>query len=191
MGELAFFDKFGGAASRVCSGYSSLKSDDVGRLVLELHQRHGDEIWRVLNTAIGGHSAALISRTLPATSVLILTVAPGQALSPETVGRRKGALAESLEAVEDPPADEPTSRLARSDCTAKVGPDLAKGRKRGRPPVKLETTKQAMRDDLDSGRLTAESLLAMKEASLANDYSVSRYTAREARNAVLSEFVGK
>jgi hypothetical protein len=134
MGELAFFDKFGGAASRVCSGYSSLNPDDVGRLVLELHHRHSDEIWRVLNTAIAGHSAALISRTLPATSVLMLTVAPKLTLSPETVGRPKGALTESLEAVEDPRADEPTSRLARSDRTAKAAPDLAKGRKRGRRP---------------------------------------------------------
>jgi Queuosine biosynthesis protein QueC len=76
MGELAFFSNFGGEASRVCSGYPALKTDDVAHLLLDLHQRHGHDVWRVLNTAIGSHSAALIAKKLPATSILMMTVAP-------------------------------------------------------------------------------------------------------------------
>jgi Queuosine biosynthesis protein QueC len=192
ISELDFFDKFGAVASRLCSAYPSFKSDDVGRSMLELHQRHGCDIWRVLNSAICTRSEALISGALPATSILMMTVAPGLTALPATVGRPKGVLAEPLEAVQDLRANELTSPLARSARdTAKLGPDIARRRKRGRPPVKLEATKQAIRHDLESGRLTSEGLLAMFEKNLVEAYRVSRDTARKARDAVLSEFVEK
>ena len=49
MDERQFFDRFGGETSRVCSGFSALKSDDVARQVLDLHHRHGQAIVDVLN----------------------------------------------------------------------------------------------------------------------------------------------
>jgi hypothetical protein len=189
MSERTFFADCGGAVSRVCAGYPSVKSDDVGGSVFDLHQRHGCEIWRVLDTAICSHSAALISRNLAPTSILMMTVAPGLTQPLQTVG--KGALAETSEAVEDPRADGPTSRLARSDRTAKVAPDIAKGRKRGRPPEKLEAAKQAMMQDLKSGLRTPEDLRDMFGKKLAEVYGLCRTTASAARNAVLSEFVEK
>jgi hypothetical protein len=59
-------------------------------------------------------------------------------------------------------------------------------RKRARAPKKFEQTKQAMVQDIRQGRLTATELDTMLEREIAEKYSVSRETARKARNAVLS-----
>ena len=77
LGELAFFARFGGEAARVCLGFPELKTDDVARKVFELHQRHGQAIWRVLKDAVENHSAELLQRSLPPSSVLMMTVVPG------------------------------------------------------------------------------------------------------------------
>jgi hypothetical protein len=55
-------------------------------------------------------------------------------------------------------------------------------RRRGRRPDRLESVKTAMRDDLRQGRYQG-----MLEKNLAETYSVSRDTARKARDAVLAE----
>jgi 7-cyano-7-deazaguanine synthase in queuosine biosynthesis len=75
--ELAFFGRFSGETARVCSGFPALKTDDVARHVLELHQRHGQAISDVLKAAIENHSAELLKRSLPSSSVLVMTVVPG------------------------------------------------------------------------------------------------------------------
>ncbi len=77
MSEHAFFDRFAGETARVCSGFPALRSDDVARNVLDLHQRHGQAVWEVLKAAVTDHSAELLNRSLPASSVLMMTVAPG------------------------------------------------------------------------------------------------------------------
>jgi hypothetical protein len=64
-------------------------------------------------------------------------------------------------------------------------------RKRARAPKKFEQTKQAMRHDILQGRLTATQLKTMLEREISEKYSVSRDTARKARNAVLAEFVDR
>ena len=64
-------------------------------------------------------------------------------------------------------------------------------RKRARPPKKFEQTKQAMVQDIRQGRLTAAELDTMFEREISEKYSVSRDTARKARNAVLAEFVDR
>ena len=61
------------------------------------------------------------------------------------------------------------------------------GRPRGVRPQKREQTKNAMRNDIQQGRLTVAQLDDMLEKNLATKYGVSRDTARKARNAVLSE----
>jgi hypothetical protein len=62
-------------------------------------------------------------------------------------------------------------------------------RKRGRPPLELERVKEAIRDALRREEYTIDQLTAMLEKDLAARYDVSRYTARKARDAVLSERV--
>jgi hypothetical protein len=62
-------------------------------------------------------------------------------------------------------------------------------RKRARAPKKFEQTKQAMRQDIQQGRLTTAKLETMLEREISEKYRVSRDTARKARNAVLAEFV--
>lgn len=61
------------------------------------------------------------------------------------------------------------------------------GRRRGPRPQKFEQTKEAMRNELQQGRLTLAQLDDMLEKNLVTKYGVSRDTARRARNAVLSE----
>jgi Queuosine biosynthesis protein QueC len=77
MGEFAFFGRFSGETARVCLGFPALKSDDVARQVLGLHQRHGQAICDVLKAAVENHSAELVKRSLPPSSVLMMTVVPG------------------------------------------------------------------------------------------------------------------
>jgi hypothetical protein len=65
MDEFAFFSRFGGETARVCSGFPAERTDDVARNVLELHQRHGQVVSKVLKAAIENHSAQLLKRSLP------------------------------------------------------------------------------------------------------------------------------
>ncbi len=60
-------------------------------------------------------------------------------------------------------------------------------RRRGARPEKFEQAKNAMRNDIQQGRLTVAQLENMLEKNLATRYGVSRDTARKARKAVLSE----
>jgi hypothetical protein len=69
--------------------------------------------------------------------------------------------------------------------------NLALPRSRGREPKKLNRTTEAMKDDIQQGRLTASQLETMIEIKLAENYGVSRDTARRARNAILSDFVDR
>jgi hypothetical protein len=60
-------------------------------------------------------------------------------------------------------------------------------RPRGRRPIKLDQVKEAMRNDIQLGQKTRDGLRHMPEKELEARYRVSRYTARRARDAVLSE----
>jgi hypothetical protein len=64
----------------------------------------------------------------------------------------------------------------------------AQPRSRGRKPKKLNRTKEAMRDDIQKGRLTPSGLEKMTEMELSTKYVVCREIVRKARNAVLPEF---
>lgn len=65
----------------------------------------------------------------------------------------------------------------------------SESRKRGPRPTKLERVKQSMTRDIESGRHTTTDLRLMREKNLAENYHVSRDTARKARTAVLAEIV--
>jgi hypothetical protein len=69
----------------------------------------------------------------------------------------------------------------------RINPQAAK-RKRGRHPKKLEATKDAMRTNIKEGTIALEDLHAMPEKEIAARFCVSRFTAREARKAILSEY---
>jgi len=64
-------------------------------------------------------------------------------------------------------------------------------RKRGAPPKKLNQTKEAMRNDIQKGKQTHNSLRDMLEKNLVEIYGFSRATVRKARAEVLSEIVEK
>jgi hypothetical protein len=64
-------------------------------------------------------------------------------------------------------------------------------RPRGRKAKKLDQVKEAMREDIRSGRLTVVALRDVLEKNLATRYGVSRDTARKARDAVLLEMPPK
>ena len=67
---------FSGETARVCAGFPSLRPDHIGPLVLDLHQRHGQAIGEVLKLGIERHSAELVNRIIPPSSVLMMTVVP-------------------------------------------------------------------------------------------------------------------
>jgi|GraSoiStandDraft_16_1057320.scaffolds.fasta_scaffold331617_1 hypothetical protein len=76
----------------------------------------------------------------------------------------------------------------RSTAGPQTSNAAGSARRRGARPKKTEQVKGAMRNDIQQGRLTAAALKNMLEKNLAENYGVSRDTARKARNAVLLEF---
>jgi hypothetical protein len=90
--DRAFFDRFTGETARVCSGFPALKSDDVARNVFELHQRHGQAVWDVLEAALANHRAEFLKQSLPASSVLMMTVVGGAPLTLSSGGKHADPL---------------------------------------------------------------------------------------------------
>ena len=83
--------------------------------------------------------------------------------------------------------------LESSGVGSDAGPQRAavdQSRRRGARPKKFEQARNAMRNDIQQGRLTVSQLEDMLEKELSARYSISRDTARKARNAVLLEFDG-
>jgi 7-cyano-7-deazaguanine synthase in queuosine biosynthesis len=205
IGEHAFFDRFGGETMRVCSGFPSLRADDVARQVLDLHQRHGQAIGDVLEAAVASHRSELIKGSLPPSSILMITVARGAILALARVGKHADGVLKLIEeerilAESDrrEPAAVPSGIATRLSSSALAGekapekqkhPAEYKEQKRGQRPIKLEQVKEAMRCDIREGRQTANSLRTMLEKNLAATYRASRDTVRKARTVVLSEFV--
>jgi 7-cyano-7-deazaguanine synthase in queuosine biosynthesis len=115
LGDIAFFDRFGGETARVLSCFRSLSADDVGRLVFDLHQRHAQAIEDVLRTAVEGYSAELVKRMLPPSSLLMMTVSTAGTPALAKLDKRAGSLqtwadgveAESASGNEDRGADVP------------------------------------------------------------------------------------
>jgi hypothetical protein len=85
----------------------------------------------------------------------------------------------------DHSTDAITSPLTARDATeVSIAPPSAAKKKRGRKPTKLTATVDKMRDDIQSGRISAAELSDMSEKVLAGRYGVSRDTARKARHTM-------
>ena len=134
MDERAFFGRFGGETSRVCLGFPSLKSDDVARQVLSLHNRHGQAILDVLNGAIKSNSEELARGSLPPSSVLIMTVARGRVPTLSSVRGRADPLETWIK--ED----------AESASGSEVGVSHGEGRGRGKSRPTLERARGAIEE---------------------------------------------
>jgi 7-cyano-7-deazaguanine synthase in queuosine biosynthesis len=204
ISDHAFFDRFSGETMRVYSSFPLLKAEDVARQVLDLHQRHGQAIGEMLELAVGKYRAELVRRSLPPSSILMMTIAHGAVPFFTSVVRHGDPPQKLIEderivtehdrhepaVVASDRARKPSSVLPGENALAQ--PKLAaefKARKRGQPPRKLEQVKEAMRREIRDGRQTTEGLRTMLERNLATTYGVSRDTARKARITVLSEFV--
>lgn len=79
-----------------------------------------------------------------------------------------------------------TALAPRSTKGTRSSPGSA--RRRGPRPTKLFRVREAMRNDIRQGLLSAADLGAMLEKTLAANYGVSRDTARKARRVILQEF---
>ena len=104
LGELAFFGRFSGETARVLTAFPSLSADEVGRRVFDLHQTHAQAIEDVLKAAVEGHSAELVNRSLPPSSLLMMTVSPGAVPALATIGKHSNSLQAWIEEVEAEPA---------------------------------------------------------------------------------------
>jgi hypothetical protein len=82
MNDVAFFGQFGGEAARLLDCFPSMRPDDVGRGVYDLHQRHAEDVTRVLADAVAAQSADLIAQRLPASSLLVMSVSQGVVATP-------------------------------------------------------------------------------------------------------------
>jgi hypothetical protein len=90
-----------------------------------------------------------------------------------------------------PPHFTKEGELPAYDGKAKLAAQISRSnaRRPGRRPDKIERAKEAMRRDINEGKLTIDGLKAILEKNLVERYGVSRTTARDARKVVLSEFV--
>ena len=93
--DLAFFGRFGGETARVLKCFLSQSPDEVGRQVLDLHQRHAQGIADVLKAAVEAHSAELVSKTLPPSSLLVMTVSTGGAPALAIMGENRPGSAQT------------------------------------------------------------------------------------------------
>jgi hypothetical protein len=118
--ERAFFDRFSGETSRVCSGFPAEKSDDVACRVLGLHQRHGQAVGDVLTNAVRDHSADLVRGSLAPSSVLVMAVVPGRVPALARVERRSDALRIWL--------DKETNSTAVEEAAAGHGAPIRRGK---------------------------------------------------------------
>jgi hypothetical protein len=85
-----------------------------------------------------------------------------------------------------PPSEVKTAPANSSGVTAaKVG-----ALKRGRRPKKLEEVKSAMRDQIRRKLLSVSELKDMYEKELPKKFNAGHTTRRDARKAILAEFVG-
>jgi hypothetical protein len=118
--ERAFFDRFSGETSRVCSGFPGEKSDDVACRVLGLHQRHGQAVGNVLTNAVRDHSADLVRGSLAPSSVLVMAVVPSRVPALARVESRSDALKIWL--------DKETNSTAVEEAAARHGAPLRRAK---------------------------------------------------------------
>jgi hypothetical protein len=85
-----------------------------------------------------------------------------------------------------------SAAVTATGCRSNASPQrvgaATSARRRGPKPRKFEQARDAMKDDIQQGRLTAAQLDEMLEKNLSMMYGVSRDVGRKARSAVLSEF---
>jgi hypothetical protein len=146
MGELAFFGRFSGETARVCAGFPSLRPDDIGRQVLDLHQRHGQAIAEVLKLGVERYSAELVNRNLPPSSVLMMTVVPGgtPVLAPvETRGDTIKTWIEETEA-ESASSDQRGDAYCSGSGAGRAHEPLRRGRGKSKPA--LERARRAIEE---------------------------------------------
>ena len=134
IGELAFFGRFSGETARVLPCFPSLRADEVGRRVFDLYQRHAQAIGDVLQSAVEGHSAQLVSRSLPSSSLLMMTVSPGAAPALATIGKHVNSLQAWIDEVEAEPA------------SAGHGAHEPKQRRRGKSRPALERARGVIKE---------------------------------------------
>ena len=89
MEDLAFFERHG-EISRIVSFFDE-PAHEVAKRILDLHQRHADEVCRVFDEGIAAHAPALREGTLPEDSLLTLIVGrePSAPFAPEPAGTQE------------------------------------------------------------------------------------------------------
>jgi 7-cyano-7-deazaguanine synthase in queuosine biosynthesis len=147
MSELAFFGRFSGETARVRDGFPSLTADEVGRQVLNLHQRHAQAIGEVLRAGVEAHSAELVNRSLSPSSVLRMTVAPGGAPVLATIGKRDDAIKMWIDKAEVESAS--ADQRAGDQAAAQAHEPSQTARRKSKPA--LERARGAIKELYPSG----------------------------------------
>jgi hypothetical protein len=150
MSELAFFGRFSGETARVRDGFPSLTADEVGRQVLNLHQRHAQAIGEVLKAGIERHSAELINRSLSSSSVLMMTVVPGGAPALAAIGKRADTIKLWIDEAEfESPSGGQGDDAFVPDQAARTDEPSRTGRRKSKPA--LERARGAIKDLYPNG----------------------------------------
>jgi 7-cyano-7-deazaguanine synthase in queuosine biosynthesis len=126
--ERAFFDRFSGETSRVCSGFPAQKADDVACRVLDLHQRHGHAVGEVLTNAVKDQSAELVSGSVAPSSVLVMAVVSGRVGVVTSLGSRTDPRRTWLERETKTTVEGPAVRYGAPRRRAKSRPTLERAR---------------------------------------------------------------
>jgi hypothetical protein len=151
MSELAFFGRFSAETARVRDGFPSLTADEVGRQVLNLHQRHAQAIGEVLKAGVETHSAELVSKSLPSSSVLMMTVVPGGAPALATIDKRADAIKMWIDKAEaeSASADQRGGGFVQDQTAARAHEPSQTGRRKSKPA--LERARGAIKELYPNG----------------------------------------
>jgi len=76
MTETDYLGQYGAEIATICGSIGGLTASDAGGRIIELHQRHGGEVAKVLEQSIAVHSGDLVRRALPETSILMMAIGP-------------------------------------------------------------------------------------------------------------------
>ncbi len=74
MNELAFVGQYAGELSRASSCYPGTTPDQAAEQIFDLHRRHGEVVYRVLENGIKTFAGKLVDKTLPASCLLRMAV---------------------------------------------------------------------------------------------------------------------
>ncbi len=121
MTDQGFLSRFAGEMSRAL-GYLPGSADDNARSIIDLHKRHADGVFSVMENGVRTHAADLVARTLPPNCLLMMAVSGdgrlGLTVDPQLINMEFPEAPAAEQAVDDTRSSE--IRIALDEANKQV-----------------------------------------------------------------------